>query len=73
MATFLIGAFGMVPGGPFYMVWSKFGFKLNKIPAWSITFNFINITWVFFSAKEWDDAMKIPSGMFTGTLVLPLE
>ncbi|MBT4764884.1 MBOAT family protein, partial [bacterium] len=31
--------------------------------AWLITFNFVNITWVFFRAKEWDDAVKVLGGM----------
>jgi len=31
--------------------------------AWFITFNFINIAWVFFRAKEWNDAIKVLSGM----------
>jgi D-alanyl-lipoteichoic acid acyltransferase DltB (MBOAT superfamily) len=44
--------------------WSSFGLKMPKILAWFITFNFINIAWVFFRAKEWDDAVKVLSGMF---------
>jgi len=28
-----------------------------------ITFNFINIAWVFFRAKEWGDAVKVLNGM----------
>lgn len=40
--------------------------------AWFITFNFINITWVFFRAKEWDDAIKVLSAMFSlDNVVLP--
>lgn len=31
--------------------------------AWFITFNFINIAWVFFRAKEWDNVINILSGM----------
>ncbi|MBT7556063.1 MBOAT family protein, partial [Candidatus Woesearchaeota archaeon] len=31
--------------------------------AWFITFNFINISWVFFRAKEWEDAIKVIKGM----------
>ena len=46
---------------------------MNTLVAWFVTFNFINITWVLFRAKEWDDAMKVLKGMFTGTLVLPFE
>ena len=47
-----------------HRVWTNFGFKLNKLLAWFITFNFINITWIFFRAKEWDDAIKVLSAMF---------
>jgi len=44
-------------------IWSELGFRLNKFVAWFITFNFINIAWVFFRAKEWDDALKVLKGM----------
>ncbi len=47
-----------------YKVWSKLGLKVWACIAWFITFNFINIAWVFFRAKEWDDAMKVLIGMF---------
>ena len=46
---------------------------MNKILAWFITFNFINITWIFFRAKEWEDAIKVLKGMvgLSGVVVLP--
>lgn len=44
---------------------------MNKYLAWFITFNFINITWIFFRAKEWDDAYKILGAMFQSSCVLP--
>ena len=47
------------------------GFKINSILAWFLTFNFINIAWVFFRAKEWDDAIKVLDGMFFGAVILP--
>jgi len=40
------------------------GLKMPKVLAWFITFNFINIAWVFFRAKEWSDAIKVLSSMF---------
>jgi hypothetical protein len=40
--------------------------------AWFITFNFINISWVFFRAKEWDDALKVLDGMFFGAFSLDI-
>ena len=44
--------------------WKKLGYQMNSILAWFITFNFVNIAWVFFRAKEWDDAIKVIKGMF---------
>jgi D-alanyl-lipoteichoic acid acyltransferase DltB (MBOAT superfamily) len=86
MATFLIGGIWHGAGWTFlfwgflhgiaiiiHRAWNQIGFRLNNVLAWFITFNFINITWVFFRAKEWDDAIKVLKGMFTGALVLPLE
>ena len=55
-----------------HRVWSSLGFKLWGWVAWFITFNFINISWVFFRAKEWDDAIKVLSSMFSlDNIVLP--
>ncbi|PHS36988.1 MAG: membrane-bound O-acyltransferase family protein [Sulfurovum sp.] len=53
-------------------VWEKLGFRMNGILAWFVTFNFVNIAWVFFRAKEWDDAIKVINGMFSfDTIVFP--
>ncbi len=47
-----------------HRVWSKvLRFSISKVFAWFITFNFINIAWVFFRANEWNDAIRILSGM----------
>ncbi len=54
-----------------HRAWQKIGFKMNMILAWFITFNFINIAWIFFRAKEWDDAIKVLYGMFFGAITLP--
>ena len=43
--------------------WKQFGLTMPKALAWLITFNFVNIAWVFFRAKEWDDAIQILRGM----------
>ena len=77
MTTFIIGGLWHGAGWTFvfwgfmhglalvvHRIWKQFGFKLNLIIAWIITFNFINIAWVFFRAKEWDDAIKVLKGMF---------
>jgi len=52
--------------------WNSLGFSMPKVLAWFITFNFINIAWVFFRAKEWGDAIKVLSAMFSlENIVLP--
>ncbi len=76
MATFILGGIWHGAGWTFvfwgflhgaalvvHRVWSALGFKMWGWLAWLITFNFINIAWVFFRAKEWDDAIKVLSGM----------
>ncbi|HIC43932.1 MAG TPA: MBOAT family protein [Sulfurimonas sp.] len=76
LATFVIGGIWHGAGWTFLLwgfmhgmalilhrLWQKFGIKLPKILAWFITFNFINIAWVFFRANEWNDAVKVLSGM----------
>jgi len=80
MATFIIGGIWHGAGWTFVFwgflhgialitqrVWQQFGFRLHRVLAWFITFNFINITWVFFRAKSWEDAQKVLSGMFGRT------
>ena len=77
MATFLIGGLWHGVGWTFiiwgalhgialaiHRFWQSLGFKMNKILAWFITFNFINITRIFFRAKDFESAMKVLKGMF---------
>jgi len=42
---------------------------MNRYLAWFITFNFINFSWVFFRAKDWDDALKVLYGMSGGNRI----
>ena len=78
MATFVIGGLWHGAGWTFIFwgflhglalmiqkLWSKLGVKLWTWLAWLITFNFINVAWVFFRAKEWNDAIKILGPMFS--------
>lgn len=44
--------------------WKSFNYKLNKVVAWLITFNFVNISWVFFRANTWEEALNVLKGMF---------
>ena len=86
MATFIIGGFWHGAGWTFifwgflhglalviHRLWQTLGFKMWTWLAWLITFNFVNIAWVFFRAKEWDDAIKVIKGMFLGNVLISTE
>jgi D-alanyl-lipoteichoic acid acyltransferase DltB (MBOAT superfamily) len=83
LATFIIGGIWHGAGWTFifwgflhgmalviHRLWNRLGFKLYSWVAWFVTFNFINISWVFFRAKEWDDAIKVLSAMFDFSNIL---
>ena len=36
---------------------------MNKVLSWFLTFNFINIAWVFFRAADWNSAVNVIKGM----------
>ena len=61
--TFLFWGFLHGIGLVVHRIWSVVGFKLNSIISWIITFNFINFTFVFFRAEEWNDATTILNKM----------
>ena len=76
MATFIIGGFWHGAGWTFLFwgflhglalvinrAWQSLGFKMWTWLAWFITFNFVNIAWVFFRAETWNDAIRILSAM----------
>ena len=76
LATFILGGIWHGAGWTFVLwgfmhgmalaihrLWSNLGFRMNKFLAWFITFNFINVAWIFFRAKEFKDAIKVLSGM----------
>lgn len=44
--------------------WQKQGWGMNNLIAWFLTFNFVNITWVFFRATSFTDAIKVLKAMF---------
>lgn len=46
-----------------HRIWSKTKITLPKWLAWFITFNTVNVLWVFFRAKSFDDALKVVRGM----------
>jgi D-alanyl-lipoteichoic acid acyltransferase DltB (MBOAT superfamily) len=86
LAAFVIGGFWHGAGWTFlfwgflhgialviHRLWSNLGFKIWTWLAWFITFNFVNIAWVFFRAKEWEDAVKVIKGMFLGNVLISTE
>ena len=87
MATFVLGGlwhgaswmfiiWGALHGGALVLhrFWSGRGWRMPKPLAWLVTFLFINVTWVFFRAKDMDDARRILGGMvdFVSIQQLPL-
>jgi hypothetical protein len=77
MATFLLGGLWHGAGWTFiiwgflhglamvlHRLWTKTYIVMPKILAWFLTFNFVNLAWIFFRAKNWDDAVKVLKGMF---------
>jgi len=85
MATFILGGLWHGAGWTFvfwgflhgfalavHRGWQTLGFKMWDWLAWIVTFNFVNIAWVFFRAKEWDDAIRILNAMFFGDIKLSL-
>jgi alginate O-acetyltransferase complex protein AlgI len=76
MITFLIGGLWHGAGWTFlfwgalhgsaivvHYLWKKANLRMPTVLAWFLTFNFVNVAWVFFRARTWDDAIKILSGM----------
>lgn len=77
LLTFLIGGIWHGAGWTFvfwgflhgvatviHHIWGRTKIKMNSILAWFITFNFVNIAWIFFRALTWEDALKVLKGMF---------
>ena len=76
LATFIIGGIWHGAGWTFifwgflhgmalviHRFWKAIGMNMPKVLAWFITFNFINIAWVFFRAKDWSEALMVLGGM----------
>jgi alginate O-acetyltransferase complex protein AlgI len=76
MATFILGglwhgaSWMFVLWGAFHglalvihRAWSGFGLRMPRAMAWLLTFNFINLTWIFFRADTLESALRIIRGM----------
>ena len=56
-----------------HRAWNILGFTMPKVWAWLTTFLFINVTWVFFRAETWQDAVRVLKGMLglSGIVLMP--
>ena len=45
-------------------LWQKIGWKMPMTLSWFITFNFVNIAWIFFRADDFNAAISILGAMF---------
>lgn len=73
-ASWMFVMFGFLHGFGLIIAhyWKKTKIKINSLIAWFITFNYVNITFVFFRANDWNDAMKVLQGMFgMSNIMLP--
>ncbi|KAB7706606.1 MBOAT family protein [Bacillus aerolatus] len=61
--TFIV--WGMMHGAASVInrAWKRAGRSMNKWLAWLITFNFVNISWVFFRAPDFETAMHVLKSM----------
>jgi len=46
-----------------HRLWKRFRHPMPPVPAWILTFAFVNVAWVFFRAKTMDDAIRVLHGM----------
>lgn len=46
-----------------HRIWQRFGMKMHSWIAWFLTFNFVNLSWVFFRATSLEDAGRVIQGM----------
>jgi len=77
--TFLIGGFWHGAGWNFlvwgalhgfglviHRYWSQSGFRMPNVVGWFVTFNYVNITWIFFRTENLNDAFSLLTKMFAG-------
>lgn len=77
--TFLIGGFWHGAGWNFiawgalhrfglviHRYWSQNRFRMPNVVGWFVTFNYVNITWIFFRTENLNDAFSLLKKMFAG-------
>jgi len=75
-ASWMFVIWGVLHGSAMvvHRLWQKLNRPLPAPLAWTLTFVFVVITWVFFRAKDWGSARRVLSGMvnFQSIAVLPI-
>lgn len=57
-----------------FIIWKKMGIKMHQWLAWFLTFNFLNMSVVFFRAEDWTAAMRMLRGMVAlDNILLPSQ
>lgn len=54
-------------------LWHWLGLKMGRVLAWFVTFNFVNIAWVYFRATSFESANKVLKGMFNFKSLLDIS
>lgn len=64
-ASWMFVAWGALHGFAIviHRIWKDLGLKMWGWAGWFITFNFVNIAWIFFRAKNIDEAFGVLKGM----------
>lgn len=65
-ASWMFVVWGALHGGALiiHRAWKQLGMNMPTVVAWTVTFLFVNITWVFFRATSMSDATHILHSMF---------
>ncbi len=71
--TFVFWGFLHGAGLIIHRLWQKTNIKLPASLSLILTFNFVNIAWVFFRATTWQDAINVLAAMFGIGKVLNLQ
>jgi D-alanyl-lipoteichoic acid acyltransferase DltB (MBOAT superfamily) len=76
-ASWMFVIWGALHGGAIiiHRIWKDLGFRMWGWLGWFITFNFVNIAWVFFRAEDFENASLVLRGMagVGDGIVLPNE
>jgi alginate O-acetyltransferase complex protein AlgI len=74
-ASWMFVIWGALHGGALivHRAWQRLGYKMYIWLAWFLTFNFVNVAWVYFRAKDLESAHKVLTGMLDYTSVAALS